>query len=328
MLTSYKNEIDEAIASCLAEYKDLPELYAPVDYLFEGGGKRIRPILTLLACEVIGGDRQHALSASVAVELLHNFTLVHDDIMDRSPLRRGRKTVHMRYDENTAILSGDVMMGMALRMVERSAKHAANPIDVISAFSTGLVDVCEGQAMDMAFTDRSDVTTEEYFTMIEKKTAKLLEMSVRIGGLVGGGTPEQVEELRVFSRAIGIAFQLQDDLLDLIGSEEFGKAAGGDIVEGKRTWMVLRTRDLATQRAGEFGECVSVSNEFFENGGLPRERVPEMVNCMKTLGVLDEVEELIQSTTDEAYKHLHTLPPSDARDSLEALASKLVVRTH
>ena len=315
------------MASALAEFSDIDSLYAPVRYLFAGGGKRVRPILTLLACEAVGGKREDALYAGVATELLHNFTLVHDDIMDSSPLRRGRDTVHKRFGNNAAILSGDVIMGIALRMLERSAAQAPSPIDVISAFSTGLVDVCEGQALDMAFMSRDDVTLDEYFTMIEKKTAKLLEMAVRIGGLVGGGTTREIEALRTFARDIGIAFQMQDDLLDLVGSEEFGKTPGGDIVEGKRTWMILRVRDLARAQRNTNTSCSDIVDDFFSNGGLPRERVNVMVDCMQTLGVISEAEKLIHDITDDAYKHLHSLAPSQARDNLELLASKLVVRT-
>ncbi|RPI65686.1 MAG: polyprenyl synthetase family protein, partial [Ignavibacteriae bacterium] len=170
MLTSYTERIEVALQQCLDEFTHPGSLYDPVHYLFVGGGKRVRPILTLLSCEAVGGNADHAMSAALAVELLHNFTLVHDDIMDRSPMRRGRPTVHTAFDENTAILSGDVMMGMAMRMLERSARHAPDPIDVITAFSTGLIDVCEGQALDMAFMTRSDVTADEYFHMIEQKT--------------------------------------------------------------------------------------------------------------------------------------------------------------
>jgi len=198
---------------------------------------------------------------------------------------------------------------------------------VISAFSTGLIDVCEGQALDMAFMDRHDVTIDEYFSMIEKKTAKLLEMAVRIGALVGGGTTREIEALRTFARDIGISFQLQDDLLDLVGSEDFGKAPGGDIVEGKRTWMVLRVRDLSRADAADDPRCANITSDFFRLGGLPRERVPEMVDCMRRLGVLSEAEQLIHDITDDAYQHLHTLAPSPARDKLELLASMLVVRT-
>ena len=326
MLTSYTNRIDAALQQCLDEFTYPGSLYDPVHYLFVGGGKRVRPILTLLACEAAGGNSDHAMSAALSVELLHNFTLVHDDIMDRSPMRRGRPTVHKAFDENTAILSGDVMMGMAMRMLERSARHAPDPIAVIGAFSTGLIEVCEGQALDMAFMTRSDVRADEYFHMIEQKTAKLLEMSVNIGALIAGAPSDQVEALRVFAREIGLAFQLQDDLLDLFGSEKFGKAPGGDLVEGKRTWLVLTARDRANSATSS--ACAGIMHDFFANNGIPRERVSEMVDCMTQLGVIDEAEALIRTTTEDAYAHLHHLPDTAARGLLEFLAKQLMERKH
>ena len=320
--------MNEALAACLGEFTEPNALYLPIHYLFEAGGKRVRPVLTLLACEAVGGDPRKAMSAAVAVELLHNFTLMHDDIMDRSPKRRGRETVHVRYDENTAILSGDVMIGMAMRMLERSADLAPQPMDVIKAFTTGLIEVCEGQALDMTLPERNDVTPEEYFTMINKKTAKLLEMSVSIGALIGGANAAQIDHLTTFAREIGIAFQMQDDLLDIYGSEQFGKAAGGDIVEGKRTWLLLQTRDRANAGGDATSPCAAVIHDFYASNGLPRERVNEMMSCMQQLGVLDDAEAEIRKITEDAFTHLHALPSSAARDTLEELAEKLVARTH
>ena len=265
MIQPYKTTIDKAIDTCLAEFNTPKKLYEPVHYLFEAGGKRVRPILTALACEIVGGEFEHSIHAAVSVELLHNFTLVHDDIMDRSPMRRGRQTIHEKFDENTAILSGDVIIGIALKQVELSAVHCKNPLQLMTAFSTGLIEVCEGQSMDVSLAERSDVTIDEYFVMIEKKTAKLLEMSVAIGAIIGGGTSEQIENLATFAREVGIAFQLQDDLLDLAGSEQFGKTRGGDLLEGKRTWLILRTRDILVELGeGASIEHLRIMTSFFE----------------------------------------------------------------
>ena len=222
MIESYQKAVDEALDKCLANFATPNNLYDPVHYLFEAGGKRVRPILTILACEIVGGTSEQAIPASVAVELLHNFTLVHDDIMDNSPMRRGRNTVHEQYDVNTAILSGDVMIGIALKHVEESAKYAKDPIRLMRAFSTGLIEVCEGQSLDVTLAEASDVKPDEYFTMIEKKTARLLEMSVAIGALIGQASEQQIDDVTTFAREVGIAFQLQDDLLDLHGISEGG----------------------------------------------------------------------------------------------------------
>ncbi len=324
LLRDYVREIDAALADTLAAYTSPPELYEPVRYLFEAGGKRIRPVLVLLSAEAVGGRYEDALHAAVAAELLHNFTLVHDDIMDRSPLRRGRPTMHVKYNENTAILSGDVMMGLAMRLAAVSAAHAPDPVAVHDVFAKGFIDVCEGQAMDMAFMRRANVTVDEYFHMIERKTARLLEMCVSMGAMIGGGTPPQVEALRTFARDIGVAFQLQDDLLDLDGSDEFGKAPGGDLVEGKRTWLVLRARDR--MRDG-FEHCKPLVEQFFAHGGIARQQVPQFRECLVEMGVIEEARRTVQQLTDEAFVHLNLLPDTEARQHLAGLARMLMGRS-
>jgi geranylgeranyl diphosphate synthase type II len=327
LLASYTEQIDQALTDCLAEFTTPAELYQPVQYLFEAGGKRVRPIICLLACEAGGGNRANAMSAAIAIELLHTFTLMHDDIMDRSPMRRGRPTVHVKYNENTAILSGDVMIGMAMRMLERSAELAPQPIRVIQAFTTGLIEVCEGQSMDMTFMERHDVTVDEYFTMIDKKTAKLLEMSAAIGVLIAGGSDAHLHHLTTFMREIGIAFQMQDDLLDLAGSPAFGKAPGGDLLEGKRTWMVLRMRDLCQMPSAQTGHRTLIESFFAKNGLVP-DQVPAMTAALTEIGVLAEAEQKIRSITEEAFQHLYQLPASPAREALATLAHRLMSRTN
>lgn len=325
-LAPYLNEVEEALQSALAEFDEPGCLYDPVHYLFEGGGKRIRPVLTLLACECVGGDRAVALPAAVAVELLHNFTLVHDDIMDSSAKRRGRETVHVKWDTNTAILSGDVMMGMAMRLLLRSAHHAPRPLDVVDSFSTGLIDVCDGQALDMDFMQRADVTTDEYFAMIERKTARLLEMSVAIGGNVGGATNGRVEALRMFAREIGIAFQMQDDILDLFGSEQFGKQPGGDIVEGKRTWLVIECARRVRENSAATEEHREMIYSFFAKNGLPRETVPAVIDMMEHYGVIADAKAIVEERTARAHAHLNSLPETEARELMGLMAKLLMNR--
>lgn len=326
-LAPYRADVENALQHALDEFTDPPWLYHPVRYLLEGGGKRIRPILTLLACESVGGDRASAIPAAVAVELLHSFTLVHDDIMDSSNKRRGRDTVHVKWNQNVAILAGDVMMGMAMRLLIRSAHHAPKPIDVIDVFSTGLIEVCEGQALDLAFMERDDVTPEEYFTMIEKKTARILEMSVAIGANVGGATNDHLVALRSFARKIGIAFQLQDDILDLTGSEAFGKLPGGDVVEGKRTWLMLDCARRVREDAGATQQHRNLVATFFSNNRLPRHLVPDVASMIQSYGVLDDATALVKRFTNDAYEHLHAIDLSPARDLLEGLAKGLMART-
>lgn len=340
-----KEQFETSLHAFLDEYTSPSELYDPIHYVMKSGGKRVRPMLTLLSCQAVGGTIDNAMHAAIAVELIHNFTLVHDDIMDRSEMRRGRDTVHKKWDESAAILSGDVMIGLATRSLVRSAHHAKQPLAVVDAFSTGIVDVCDGQALDLALMARDVVTMDDYFDMISKKTAKLLEMSVVIGALVGGADTATVENLRQFACGVGIAFQLQDDLLDLLGSEDFGKAQGGDVVEGKRTWLMLRADEIVRTRNAEasdnvtdvVGAAVNLDNAsdpgyalllraFYENKGLPRERVADVVTMLHALGVVDEARALIARTTHDAFEHLHALPHTEARDMLEALAHNLIAR--
>lgn len=325
-LSQYMSEIETTLQSALAEFTQPSWLYDPVHYLLASGGKRVRPLLTLLACEACGGRRHHALPAAVAVELLHNFTLVHDDIMDRSPMRRGRSTVHVRWGDSAAILSGDVLMGIAMRLLERSARHASRPLDVLSAFSTGLIDVCDGQALDLAFTERQDVSEEAYFEMITKKTAKLLEMSVTIGAAMADAASDADEALRAFARDIGVAFQLQDDLLDLYGTEAFGKTPGGDLVEGKRTWLMIAARDAVIHGRATADDATLVE-AFHTNNGIAVDHVPAAVAMLERLGITSQARSMVEARTASAFAHLDTLPPSAARDSLAHLAALLMART-
>jgi len=334
-LNTYLDEIEGALQDVLSGYRAPHLLYDPVHYLFEGGGKRIRPLMTVLACEACGGNRTDAIPAALAVELMHNFTLVHDDIMDSSAMRRGRPTVHMKWDVNTAILSGDVMMGVAMRLLERSARLSPRPVDVFSAFSTGLIDVCDGQALDLELQTTPHASIDAYFDMITKKTARLLETSVALGAHVAGAPLPHVDTLRTFARDIGVAFQLQDDVLDLLGTAGFGKTPGGDIIEGKRTWLVLTALDrlrnqgfhadaIAPSTLHAYREMMDV---FDAKNGLPPERVDDVRDMMQALGVLDDARAVVRDLTNDAFAHLHALPESPARDMLQGLASQLMART-
>lgn len=334
-LNTYLEEIEGALLDVLSGYRAPHSLYDPVHYLFEGGGKRIRPLMTILACEACGGSRGDAMPAALAVELMHNFTLVHDDIMDSSAMRRGRATVHTKWDVSTAILSGDVMMGVAMRLLERSARVAPQPVDVFAAFSTGLIDVCDGQALDLELQTTQNASTDAYFEMITKKTARLLETSVALGAHIAGAGLPQVDTLRTFARDIGVAFQLQDDVLDLLGSDGFGKTPGGDIIEGKRTWLVLtaasrlrqnneRTVGIAPSTLAEYR---AMMDAFEANHGLPQERVTDVRTMMEALGVIDDARAVVRNLTEDAFAHLHALPASTSRDLLQQLATQLMART-
>lgn len=327
-LDSYREQIESALSAALSEFNEPGCLYDPVHYLFEAGGKRVRPVLTMLACEAVGAPSMHAVHAAIAVELLHNFTLVHDDIMDSSSKRRGRDTVHVKWNTNTAILAGDVMMGMAMRLLLRSAAHAERPLDVVDAFSTGLIDVCDGQALDMEFMLRSDVRSPEYFMMIEKKTARLLEMSVAIGASIGNASPEQRSALQTFARELGIAFQMQDDILDAFGSEQFGKVRGGDIIEGKRTWLMIETCARVNADAQASTEHRGIVDAFRRGEPLAPSMVDAVIGLMERCGVATDAATIVQERTMRAFAALYTIDPSEARDGLESMARSLMSRTH
>ena len=211
----------------------------PVHYVFANGGKRIRPVLLLLACKTVGGRVRDALPAAVAIELLHNFTLVHDDIMDKATSRRGRPTVHTKWDQSTAILVGDELMALAYRSLLQTKSARLHAI--ADTFTQAFVEVCEGQGLDKEFETQRRVSLPRYLTMIEQKTAKVISAAAEIGALVGRGTVRQVTALQRYGLHLGRAFQVQDDLLDVVADEaKFGKTVGRDIVSGKKTYLLIR----------------------------------------------------------------------------------------
>ncbi len=303
-------------------------------YVLSAGGKRVRAVLTLLCCELIGGTARAALDAAAAIEILHNFTLVHDDVMDHAGERRGRTTVHLRWDLNTAILTGDVLVGFGYRSVLGGDRRRA--LDVARVYTEGLVEVCEGQALDLAFGRRSDVVPPDYFRMIGKKTGALLAASAEMGGILGGATTRQRAALRRFGYQLGIAFQLQDDLLDVVADpRELGKPVGGDILERKRTYLLLRAAQLATGDDAMFlGRLMSsdaASSPAALRGG------PEATAAQKILieqttaiycrtGVLDQAQQQVRRATATALRALGALPPGKPRDMLRWLAERLVHR--
>lgn len=221
------------------------ELYEPVKYILSIGGKRIRPAMVLLACDLFSGAVESALIPAVAIEIFHNFTLLHDDIMDRSELRRGHAAVHVKYNENVAILSGDVMSILASRLINQSPGVVLNSVHDI--FTKTAMQVCEGQQIDMNFEKRHAVSQVEYLSMIELKTAVLIAASLKIGAILGGSSEKDAEDLYEFGRHLGMAFQLQDDLLDTYGDPEvMGKKLGTDIVDNKKTFLMIEALERAT----------------------------------------------------------------------------------
>ena len=295
-------------------------------YVMARGGKRVRSALVLLSCEAVGGRPEAAVNAGAAVELMHNFTLVHDDIMDKARTRRGRPTVHVVWDLNTALLVGDILLGHAYDLLLKSNPRVL--AGLTSSFTRGLLEVCEGQAMDLEFERRKNVRVRDYFTMIELKTGCLLSLACEMGGLLGGGRQADLSTLRSFGYYVGRAFQLQDDLLDVVAEQErLGKPIGGDIIEGKRTYLLL----TALERAR--GDDLRALRSLMKTGGrtgnvrLPRRVVIRRVtDIYRRTGVLRDAERLVRANTGRALNVLDRLRPSPAREALRWMAEQLVKR--
>ena len=222
-------------------------LYNPVSYFLALEGKRIRPILTLLSCDLFNGNYKDSLDAALAVEVFHNFSLVHDDIMDEAPLRRGNQTVHQKWDLSTAILSGDVMLILAYQLFENYNENIF--VSLAKLFSKTAVEVCEGQQLDIDFSKLNDINSAKYLNMIELKTAVLIGASMKMGAIVAKASDNEQENIYEFGKNLGIAFQIQDDFLDTFGDEKkFGKVIGGDIIENKKTLLYVKSMEIFTEK--------------------------------------------------------------------------------
>lgn len=243
MIQTFQNKINKEIETLSAELSIPPaELYEPIRYMLSLGGKRIRPLFVLLACDLFEGKIEDAIPAALAIELFHNFTLVHDDFMDNAPLRRNQPTVHQKWNSSTAILSGDVMLVKAYQFINKSKMCDV----ILPVFSQMASQVCEGQQWDLNYEQTDKISITQYFKMIELKTAVLFAASTKIGAFIGGANEEDANNLYEFGKNTGIAFQLQDDLLDVYGEEEkFGKQKGGDIHSNKKTFLLLKAMELS-----------------------------------------------------------------------------------
>ncbi len=297
------------------------ELYQPIGYALESGGKRLRPTLVLMACELFGGSRTEALPAALAIEIFHNFTLLHDDVMDCADVRRGRPTVHRKWDTNTAILSGDAMMIKAYEQLQRLPEKTL--CQVLPIFTQTALQVCEGQQFDIHFERCEEVSLTEYYNMIRLKTAVLLAAALKIGAIVGGASEKDADLLYNYGIEVGIAFQLKDDYLDTFGDENtFGKRIGGDILCGKKTFLLINALNRANnaQRA-EIRQTLADKN-------LPEaEKIAKITDIYQQLDIPKLCEEAIEARYQQAVAILHQI--SDAKNSLqplEKLAEKLVDR--
>ena len=298
-------------------------LYEPIEYTLSAGGKRVRPQLAMIASQMFGGVDDEVLPAALALEVFHNFTLLHDDVMDKALVRRGRPTVHVKWDENTAILSGDQMLIEAYKLL--SGVPADKLPKVLQLFNKMATEICEGQQYDVDFERQEHVNIEEYLTMIRLKTSVLLATALQIGAYIAGASEQAQEDLYQFGIAVGLAFQIQDDILDVWGNPEtFGKAVGGDISCNKKTFVYLEALRLLGN--GEEAEKQALQQWYSQVLEDNAEKIVAVKAIFEQLGVREACEAVVAQYTQKALEILDRLPQNAATDQLRQLASKLHAR--
>ena len=306
-------DYQETFVTYLENYikeREPKNLYDPVNYILKLGGKRLRPVLTLMACDCFGSDYNKALDAALSIEVFHNFSLVHDDIMDDAPLRRGEETVHEKWDINTGILSGDVMLIMAYQLFENYKPEVFRALAKL--FSKTAIEVCEGQQYDVDFETRDDVTIPEYLKMIEYKTAVLVGGAMKMGAIVAEANEDDQEAIYDFGRFLGIAFQLQDDYLDAFGNPEtFGKQVGGDIIENKKTYLYLKAMEFASKE-----DKAKLTNWFTSQPKEISKKVEDVKQIFTQTGAKAATKEAVEQYTEKAFALLKMLNVSEEKKKI------------
>ena len=315
----YLNTVNQAIA--VIPYPDQPRrLYEPIAYHMALGGKRVRPVLTLMACDAMGGDTATAIDAALGIEMFHNFTLLHDDVMDNADVRRGKTTVHRRWNANTAILSGDTMLTLATQFIARTGNQA-----VMDLFNKTAIEIYEGQQWDMDFEMRNDVTVEEYVNMIRLKTSVLLGCALKTGALVAGAGEKDADTLYEAGVNMGLAFQLRDDVLDVWGDPvTFGKEIGGDIMNNKKTYLLISTMQKAK------GDDADELRHWLNDPYATRDdKVAGVTALYERLGVRDMAEVAIADYNDRAIAAFNKVAMNDEdKAAFIALSNKLAGRSY
>jgi geranylgeranyl diphosphate synthase type II len=301
--------------------KEPASLYEPIKYILTLGGKRLRPVLTLMSADFFGGNYTKALDASLAVEMFHNFSLVHDDIMDNAPLRRGHQTVHEKWDVNTGILSGDAMLILAYQLFETYEPKVFMQLAVL--FSKTALEVCEGQQYDVDFETRNDVTIPQYIKMIEYKTAVLIGASLQMGAIIAEASQSCQEKIYAFGKNLGIAFQLQDDYLDAFGNPlTFGKQVGGDIIANKKTFLYLTALQKSTP-----AEAQELSSLFATMPKDPSDKITAVKEIFVSSGAAKATEDEIVRYTNTSISLLQDIKISQQhKDTLKSFADFLMNR--
>jgi geranylgeranyl diphosphate synthase type I len=303
-----------------------PEILArAARHLIEAGGKRIRPCIALTACEAVGGRPEDAVETAAAIEMLHTFTLIHDDIMDRDEFRRNVRTVHVVWGEPVAIIAGDALFAKVFEAIAANVRRlglgGGRAAELLSTVSRASFEVCQGQALDMILASRGEVSEGDYLEMVGKKTGALMEASAKVGALLGGGTPAQVEALAGYGRLVGIAFQMRDDILGVVGDRrKFGKPIGSDLREGKRTLVVVRA---LSQVSGEDREAIL---RVLGKRDALEECMEAAIEVLRRSEAIEYVAGLAGRSASDAKSRLEVLPASEAKEMLLALADFVVQR--
>ena len=321
-LPFFQQLIEEEIQK-LSFQKEPADLYDPVRYMLKLGGKRIRPALVMMSCEMFDGEYNDALTAALGIEVFHNFTLLHDDIMDKAPLRRSKQTVHTKWNSDIAILSGDAMFVKSCQLMMQVNEKVST--EVMNHFLESALLVCEGQQWDMTYQSANDVSIDQYLQMIELKTAALLACSLKTGALIANTSGENCKLIHEFGINLGIAFQLHDDILDVYGDEEkFGKQSGGDIIANKKTFLLLKALELASPtQEMELKKWISL-NEFDAKG-----KIAAVKNIFESLSVKVSAELEMERYYQKAISAFHSIKAGeDKKAGLLLFAEALMMRQH
>lgn len=296
-------------------------LYEPIEYILRLGGKRLRPVLTLMTTDIFNESYEKSLDAALAIEVFHNFSLIHDDIMDDAPLRRGQQTVHEKWDLNTGILSGDAMLILAYQLFENYEGHTFKALAKL--FSKTAIEVCEGQQYDIDFESRNDVTIPEYLKMIEYKTAVLVGAAMKMGAIVANASAEDQDKIYDFGKNLGIAFQLQDDYLDAFGNlETFGKQVGGDIIENKKTYLFLKALELS-----ETEQRDQLLKFYTNDASNIEDKISNVKQIFNESGASSETNIIIENYTEKAFNILDSINiSSEKKELLKQFGTSLMNR--
>jgi len=315
----------EEFIEYLTKYSTLKEpknLYQPIEYILNLGGKRLRPVLTLMTTDIFNENYRKGLNAALAVEVFHNFSLVHDDIMDDAPLRRGQETVHEKWDLNTGILSGDAMLILAYQLFENYESETFQALAKL--FSKTALEVCEGQQYDIDFETRDDVSIPEYLKMIEYKTAVLVGAAMKMGAIVANASSEDQKAIYDFGRYLGIAFQLQDDYLDAFGNPEtFGKQVGGDIIENKKTYLYLKTLEL-----GASSDQLNLVKTMSSTSISDVDKVETVKTMFNNSGASSATQQAVKDYTEKAFSILEALNISEDKKKILRLFGEQLMNRH